>query len=215
MQPTSSASVGRPSRGAAIELAQRIQDVARTEFLNKGIDGASIEGIAAAAACSKLTIYRHFGNKNELFLCVVKARTHSYTQQFQDRIDFLQAPETVLYEMGLVIAASFFEPDNLKFLRLVVAEIGRVDGLAEIVRTESDRLREPVRHYLEQLRQAGKGKFDDATIAAIQFINLCVLGHFYLLAGYSAEQVTPQQQEKLVRSAVTLFVSTHFPAPQA
>jgi len=208
MQSTSGA--GRPSRDAAIELVQRIRDVARSEFLDKGIDGASIEGIATAAGCSKLTIYRHFGSKEELFMQIVRSRTQDYTDQFASQINLQQPPELVLYEIGLVIASFFFKPDNLKFIRLVVAEIGRIPGLADIVRIEADRLREPVRYYLDQLKKAGKGRFEDPTIAAIQFINLCVLGHYYLLAGYSAAKVSVKQQKVLVRSAVELFVSTHF-----
>ncbi|MBB3221907.1 TetR/AcrR family transcriptional regulator [Pseudoduganella umbonata] len=203
------AAAGRPTRDAAEQLLARIHEAARVEFLARGIEGASMEGIATAAGCSKLTLYRRFGTKQELFKALIKARSPDYGQRFH--VDVTQHPEQVLYRLGLGIAAFFFKPDNLKLIRLVVAEMSRVEGLAEMMKEEGDRFREPVRACLEELKRRGHGKFDDPTLAAIQFINLCVLGHFYLIAGYTADQVSPEQQEKLVRAAVTLFVATHFP----
>lgn len=204
------AAAGRPTLDASKELAVRILEAARDEFLARGIDGASIEGIAAAAGCSKLTIYRRFGSKNELFMALMRARTPDYAAQFT--IDTTQAPEQVLYQLGLAIAAFFFKPDNLRFIRMLAAEMSRVEGLPELMRDEAAHFREPVKQCLEALKASGKGRFEDSTLAAIQFINLCVLGHFYLIAGYSEAAVSPEQQEKLVRSAVALFVSTYFPS---
>jgi AcrR family transcriptional regulator len=204
------APAGRPTRDASEQLLQRILEAARVEFLNKGgIEGASMEGIAAAAGCSKLTLYRRFGSKEELFMTLVKKRSPDYATQFH--VDTSGTPDQVLYRLGLIIAEFFFKPDNLKFIRLVVAEMSRVEGLADIMRTEGDRFREPVRRCLEALKAAGLGRFDDSKLAAIQFINLCVLGHYFMLAGYSEQEVTAEQQQVLVKSAVQLFVSAHFP----
>lgn len=203
------APAGRPTRDASEQLLQRILEAARVEFLNKGgIEGASMEGIAAAAGCSKLTLYRRFGSKEELFMTLVKKRAPNYALQFQ--VDPDGPPDEVLYQLGLVVAAFFFKPDNLKFIRLVVAEMARVEGLAALMKNEGDRFREPVKRCLEALKARGMSRFEDSTMAAIQFINLCVLGHYYLLAGYSSEVVSPERQQIMVRSAVNLFVSTHF-----
>nr|WP_315256075.1 TetR/AcrR family transcriptional regulator [uncultured Duganella sp.] len=209
MSSPSIAPAGRPTLDASKELAARIYEAARQEFLAKGIEGASMEGIAAAAGCSKLTLYRRYGSKNELFMTLVKERSPDYSTQFH--VDAAQPPEKVLYQLGLVVAAFFFQPDNLRFIRLVVSEMSRVEGLPELMKNQADRFREPVKRCLEALKASGKGNFEDSTLAAIQFINLCVLGHFYLIAGYTSDDVSPEQQEKLVRSAVALFVSTYFP----
>jgi AcrR family transcriptional regulator len=204
------AAAGRPTLDAAKELAARIVEAARQEFLAKGIEGASMEGIAAVAGCSKLTLYRRFGTKNELFMALMRERVPDYAVQFH--VDQDQQPEKVLYQLGLGIAAFFFKPDNLRFVRMLSAEMSRVEGLPELMKGEADRFREPVKKCLEALKASGKGRFEDSTLAAIQFINLCVLGHYYLIAGYTEEDVSSEQQEKLVRSAVALFVSTYFPA---
>jgi AcrR family transcriptional regulator len=212
MPSTPVAGAGRPTRDAAERLSARIIEAAHAEFLAKGIEGASIEGIAAAAGCSKLTLYRRFGSRAGLFMALVRASTPDYSERF--KVNVSEQPEKVLYCLGQGIAAFFFKQNNLKFIRMVVAEMSRVEGLAELMRDEGARFREPVRACLEELKRRGTGKFEDSTLAAIQFINLCVLGHYYLLAGYTEDQVSPEQQEKLVRSAVALFVAIHFPGAE-
>lgn len=209
MSSPSLAAAGRPTLDAAKELAARILEAARQEFLAKGIEGASMEGIAAAAGCSKLTLYRRYGSKHELFMTLVKERAPDYTVQFH--VDVTQPPATVLYQLGLVVAGFFFNPENLRFVRVVVSEMSRVEGLPALMKDQADRFREPVRRCLEALKANGHGTYDDCTLAAIQFINLCVLGHFYLLAGYTSDEVAPAHQEKLVRSAVAMFVAAYFP----
>jgi TetR/AcrR family transcriptional repressor of mexJK operon len=199
---------GRPTRDAAELLLGRILAAARAEFIARGIEGASMEGIAAVAGCSKLTLYRRFGSKRELFMALMKARTPEYEKKFL--IDMSLPTDQVLYQLGMHIAAFFFKPDHLKLLRLVVSEMSRVEGLPELMREEGDRFRKPVIACLEALKRRGGGTFNDSRLAAIQFTNLCGLGHYYLLAGYTAEDVSQTEQETLVRSAVELFVATHF-----
>lgn len=202
------APAGRPTRDAAENLLARILMAARTEFIAKGIEGASMEGIAAAAGCSKLTLYRRFGSKRELFMALMKARTPDYDGAFT--VDTTLPPDEALYRMGMRIAAFFFNPGHLKLLRLVASELSRVDGLPALVHEEGNRFRKPVIAVLEALQARAGGRFEDVTLAAMQFINLCALGHYYLLAGYTTDEVTPAEQEKLVRAAVGLFVAAHF-----
>lgn len=209
MSSPSIAAAGRPTLDAAKELAARILEAARLEFLAKGIEGASMEGIAAAAGCSKLTLYRRYGSKHELFMTLVKERAPDYAVQFH--VDATQPPATVLYQLGMVVAGFFFDPENLRFVRVVVSEMSRLEGLPALIKEQADRFREPVRQCLATLKANGHGTYDDCTLAAIQFINLCVLGHFYLLAGYTSDQVSVDEQEKMVRSAVAIFVAGYFP----
>ncbi|MGC8765963.1 MAG: TetR/AcrR family transcriptional regulator [Brevinematia bacterium] len=53
------------------ELDRKILDEAREEFLKEGFYKASLDRIAFKLKIGKGTIYRHFGNKNILFLSVV------------------------------------------------------------------------------------------------------------------------------------------------
>ena len=55
-------------RGQALKL--RILGAARTTFLGEGFD-ASMDTVAASAGTTKATVYKHFGNKETLFVAVV------------------------------------------------------------------------------------------------------------------------------------------------
>ncbi|OCG89579.1 TetR/AcrR family transcriptional regulator, partial [Xanthomonas euvesicatoria] len=61
---TKSNGPGRPK-----DLGKRaaILGAARTMFMEQGYAGVSMDGIAAQAGVSKLTVYSHFGDKESLF----------------------------------------------------------------------------------------------------------------------------------------------------
>ena len=62
---------GRPK-----DLAKRaaILDAAKRLFVLQGFDGVSMDQIAAETGVSKLTVYSHFGDKDNLFREVVRSR---------------------------------------------------------------------------------------------------------------------------------------------
>ncbi len=53
------------------ERREQLIEVARTLFAERGIEGASIEEVAARAEVSKPIIYEHFGGKEGLYAVVV------------------------------------------------------------------------------------------------------------------------------------------------
>jgi AcrR family transcriptional regulator len=54
------------------EIKQRIMDVARVEFLEKGFEKASIRTITAKAKTSKSNIYNYFKDKDHLFFSILE-----------------------------------------------------------------------------------------------------------------------------------------------
>lgn len=63
---------GRPTKDQAEQLARSILDAALDEFLRCGLEGASIERIAAAADVARTAVYRRFGSKRSLFVRVLE-----------------------------------------------------------------------------------------------------------------------------------------------
>ena len=53
------------------ERRQQLLDVGRHLFAERGLDGTSIEEIAAQAGVSKPVVYEHFGGKEGLYAVVV------------------------------------------------------------------------------------------------------------------------------------------------
>ena len=57
----------------AEDTKRRLLEAAAKEFAERGIAGARVDRIAAAAAANKALIYSYFGNKEELFDAVFNA----------------------------------------------------------------------------------------------------------------------------------------------
>ncbi|HZX78148.1 TetR/AcrR family transcriptional regulator [Lysobacter sp.] len=92
---------GRPKdlgkRAAILEAAKRM-------FTQHGLDGVSMDQIAAEAGVSKLTVYSHFGDKEALFVAAVE----SHCDLSLPSSLFEPSPETPLRERLLEIAHAFY-----------------------------------------------------------------------------------------------------------
>ncbi len=62
--------VGRPKD---LEKRQRILNAAKSLFLKCGYQGSSMNQIAQEAGVTKLTVYNHFQDKANLFVCAIVA----------------------------------------------------------------------------------------------------------------------------------------------
>ena len=120
-----------PSRSARKRAA--ILEAARQVFLAEGFVGTSMDQVAATAAVSKQTVYKHFSDKEALFrevvMEVVRAREGGIAA------DFLSAGEGSVGEQLRPFARSFLrgvmQPDVLKLRRLVIGEVGRFPELGK------------------------------------------------------------------------------------
>lgn len=65
----------RLQRPRSLHAHEKVLDAAVQLFADRGIDGASIDSIAAASGVSKATIYKHWADKNALVLEVL-GRVH-------------------------------------------------------------------------------------------------------------------------------------------
>jgi AcrR family transcriptional regulator len=61
----------RRKRMTGKERREQLLDIGRTLFAERGLDGTSVEEIAAAAGVSKPVVYEHFGGKEGLYAVVV------------------------------------------------------------------------------------------------------------------------------------------------
>jgi TetR/AcrR family transcriptional repressor of mexJK operon len=130
VQPTA-ANEGSEGTGREARKKAAILDAAREVFLGNGYVGASMDQVAATAAVSKQTVYKHFGDKEALFRAVVtnviRARDDGITAELLSMGDGS-------FEEGLRSFARYFlrgvmQPDVLKLRRLVIGEAGRFPEL--------------------------------------------------------------------------------------
>ena len=156
-EPTKRASVrfGRPPKELAGEVEERILDAARTVFLERGFEGASMDEIAEAARSGKPTIYGRFGDKRALFTAVMTREVYSRITQFKPEM-----PEGATLEERLAHAASTLlhwglDNERLGLMRMAVAEARRFPDLASTVsRTARDLSTELGVRLLTELKQS-------------------------------------------------------------
>jgi AcrR family transcriptional regulator len=123
---------GRPPRGHAGRVDERILDAAGKVFLERGFSGASVEEIAEVAGAGKPTIYARFPSKEALFTAVVERLVRRNTSleaipcagvSIEDRLEAL----------AVEILRRILVPETIGLIRVAVAEARRFPGLATSV----------------------------------------------------------------------------------
>jgi TetR/AcrR family transcriptional repressor of mexJK operon len=120
-----------PSRGVRKRAA--ILEAAQHVFFANGFVGTSMDQVAATAAVSKQTVYKHFSDKEALFrevvTNVVRARDTGITAEL------LSAGDGTIDERLQSFARKFLkgvmQPEVLKLRRLVIGEVGRFPELGQ------------------------------------------------------------------------------------
>ncbi|MHA7648674.1 TetR/AcrR family transcriptional regulator [Mycobacterium sp. ML4] len=104
-------------------------------FLASGYHGTSVDAIAASAAVSKQTVYKHFGDKHELLMAIVDEALEGTVSAFLDRVATLA--ETTDLERDLTALAGDYlravlQEPVVQLRRLVVGEANRLPELAAL-----------------------------------------------------------------------------------
>lgn len=67
-----------PGDISSLKPRDRILDAARDLFRKHGIRGVGVDAIASAADSNKMTLYRHFGSKEDLIVACLQAATREF-----------------------------------------------------------------------------------------------------------------------------------------
>ena len=128
---------GRPSRSDALQLRERILEVATEVFLSAGYGSTTIEAVAARAGISKRTFYHRFNDKADLFAAVV----HRIIERLRPppEVPLLEGAtlHDVLRRLARLILTAALQPQAIALHRLVTAESARFPELIRAVSAES------------------------------------------------------------------------------
>jgi TetR/AcrR family transcriptional repressor of mexJK operon len=161
------------ARGRGTPKEPLILDAARAVFLRQGFRSASVDEIAALAKISKVTLYKYFPSKQQLFLAVIQ-REIEHAERMSD--GYLEALVTTtdlptdLRAFAREFITTVTQPDVLRMRRLVAGETERFPELArawdERARLQGQRTLTTLFQTLEQ-RGLLAG---DMRVAAEQFL---------------------------------------------
>jgi len=172
---------GRPTAEQADRLREAVLHSALNAFMTKGFDAASIEGIARDAKVAKITLYRQFGTKENLFYHVTHYAQAEARRSLQSSLDLSCPPSVVLRQLIEGLNEGLTNPNYLAVLRLTIAEAERFPSVAAGMLHDTDFFLEPVIKYLRGLRDDGYITIESPREAAIQLTCLAGGGARYLM----------------------------------
>lgn len=123
---------GRPPKGEEAAIAEQIVTAATTLFLSRGYENTSTDEVAAAACCSKRTLYTRFGTKADLFEAVI---LRFVRDNYEVRTPGVRAGRTLserLHSLAVVMVEALTQPDILKLHFLLQSEARRFPELMTI-----------------------------------------------------------------------------------
>ncbi|MBG0817910.1 TetR/AcrR family transcriptional regulator [Planomonospora sp. ID82291] len=154
----------------------QILQAATAAFLRHGYAGTSMDEVAASAAVSKQTIYKHFGDKEQLFTRIVLDTTGQVDALVRLVTRTLAGTEDLdrdLAELAHRFIAALMHPELLALRRLVIAEAERFPDVgAAWYRQGFERVLAALADCFERLAGRGLLSVDDPALAADHFVGL-------------------------------------------
>ena len=201
---------GRPTADQSEQLRETMLATALNAFMKNGFKAASIEAIAQEAKVAKITIYRRFGDKEELFREVVHYANAKVQQQLRFAIEVEGGAEVALWELIAGVQEAMTHPDYLALMRLIVSESSRFPDVVNQILEDADFALEPLISYLKQLRDEKGVRIDSPWESAIQIAALAMGGIRYMIHTPSSQ---PRARNHRVDAIYNLFARSWGLAP--
>jgi TetR/AcrR family transcriptional repressor of mexJK operon len=153
-----------------------IMEAATTVFLRNGYLGTNLDEIAALAAVSKQTVYKHFTDKEQLFTAIILATTG----QVDDLVRLVSATLTetsdlqqALEELARRFISALMQPELLQLRRLVIATADRFPDLGRAwYENGFERVLATLAACFARLAERDRLRPDDPLLAANHFVGL-------------------------------------------
>jgi len=171
-------------------------------FLKFGFERTSMDEVAARAGVSKMTVYRHFGSKEDLFAGVITELCNPIVAKELERL-FDQEPEQALRGYAQRMIDTVFAPETIELHRIVIAESSRFPKLGEMFYASGPQVCiEVLARYLKQNRNDPRFRIGNPTRTAEEFLELLRgYGHLRVLLKIS-KALTPQEIDSRIDAAV-------------
>jgi AcrR family transcriptional regulator len=204
-----------PGRPKDMEKRALILDAARNLFAQSSFNGTSMDAVAAAAGVSKLTVYSHFGDKDNLFREVIRAHV-------QDKLPaelFTKRPEVsirdILTEIAQRHALAETNADTVGAFRAIMSDCQQGNPrFGRLVWEEGPvRMQKLVAELLQRAVDDGELQIDNVSRASGQFLTL-LKGDMVLRRLFGCEDCKYEFAEEVsatAAAAVDMFMRAYGP----
>ena len=122
---------GRRGRPANETLGQTIVDAACELFVELGFQATTMDKVAQRAKISKLSIYRHFENKEALFSAAIAASCHQFAPRaLFEGVDGSAADQ--LMAVGSSLLRTFLSPDVRRVEAMILTDKTNQKSLSKL-----------------------------------------------------------------------------------
>jgi TetR/AcrR family transcriptional repressor of mexJK operon len=201
-----------PEEGRSARKRKAIMAAATQVFLSKGYLGTTIDEIAALAAVSKQTVYKNFGDKEQLFAEIVLATTDEIDELVRLVSASLNGTEALERDLGTLarqFMAALMRPHLLRLRRLVIANADRLPHLGRAWYERGfGRVLATLASRFQALAEAGRLRLDDPMLAAQHFVGLLlwIPVNKAMFSGDDESSSTPAELERYAEAAVRAFL---------
>ena len=206
--------IGQPSVDDGAKRRQ-VMEGAREIFMSAGFDAASMNDIARAAGVSKGTLYAYFDSKEALFEALIREdRAHQPERNTMFPADEPD-PAKALAIYGRALVAHVTGSDALTQARVVAFAAAKFPRLGQAFYEAGPLFGVlKLKDRLDAFVAAGTLKIDDTTLAARQFIDLCLGDVLKRLLFMIVTSLSQEEIDFTVDSAVHMFMKAYDAPPR-
>ncbi|HEY4293505.1 TetR/AcrR family transcriptional regulator [Luteibacter sp.] len=205
-----------PGRPKDMEKRAAILDAAKALFTHGGFAGTSMDAVAASAGVSKLTVYSHFGDKDNLFREVIRA--HVQERLPDDLFDFSQGTDirATLTNIAGRHAAMETNTESVGTFRAILSDChnGGNPRFGRLVWEEGPmRMHKLMQRLLEGAAARGQLDIPDVSRATTQLLAL-LKGDLLIRRLFGCEDCAVQFAEEVkanALAAVDMFMRAYSP----
>ena len=200
----------RPGRPKDPAKRDEIVTAATDLFMLKGYELTSMEAVAKLASVSKLTIYSHFADKNELFRAIVQNRCDRIGMPRAFEAEARMPVKEALLQIATFASANIFREESLRLMRMIQAEATQHP---EIIETYYEvgprRVKRAFAELLAEFDRQGQLKVPDPVLATEQFFSLLKGERLMRTLMMMAPSPTAEELARHAASTVAFFLRAY------
>lgn len=204
-----------PGRPKDMEKRAAILEAAKALFVRNAFAGTSMDAVAAEAGVSKLTVYSHFGDKDNLFREVIRAQIQDLMPEDTYQSDPEETIRDTLERIALHHVRLDCDVQNVGTFRAILSDCRQGNPrYGKLLWEEGpDRTHGLMKRLLQQAVDAGQLDIPNVARAAGQFISL-IKGEMLMRRMFGCEdcaQSYAAELEQTARDGVDMFLRAYSP----
>jgi AcrR family transcriptional regulator len=198
-----------------MEKRAAILAAAKALFISNAFGGTSMDAIAADAGVSKLTVYSHFGDKDNLFREVIRSRIQDLLPEETYRFDPQADIRETLLRVALTHAHLDCNAETVGTFRAILSDCRQGNPrYGKLIWEEgATRTHGLMENLLQQAVDAGQLDIEDVPRASTQFLTL-IKGNLMMRQMFGCTDCPEsylQEIEATARAGVDTFLRAFLP----